>query len=625
MAKEPQNDLPLDVAQQDSVSGMAKRLMNPAHLQDLAHRAYVCARDEGLEQLWRGLDFRINLALHREKWQYRADLPTRRLLKAQRRAPLENGPCISVVVPLYNTPLPFLKQMIGSVTAQSYPKWQLVLVDASDNAHAEVGQLARRAAKDDRVVYQKIENEGIAANTTKGFALATGQYLTLLDHDDVLYPNALYEVAEKIVTDNAQLVYTDEVVLDGELKQLVAYHFKPNFSPDSLRGGNTITHLMVFSRKLLEQAGPEERSAYDGAQDFDLVLRLTEKADPARICHIPKAMYLWRGHAGSTAQDIQAKPYALEAGCRALNDHLKRIGLAGQASSIPGCPGAYRVQYELTGHPLVSVMIPNKDHIDDLERCLSSLYRLAGYDPFEVIVVENNSTDPATFAYYEEAKQRYPHLQVVTYEGGFNFSAVNNYGRRFAKGEHLLLLNNDIEVLTPGFLAELMMFSQRPDVGCVGAKLFYPDDTIQHAGVFLGINGTAGHSHKSHPRDSAGDLYRLATAQNMMAVTGACLMVKTALYDACGGLDEERFAVAYNDIDLCLKLYRQGLLNVFTPFAQCYHYESKSRGLDDSGPNAQRYAVEKQNFIDRYGDLIAAGDPYYNPHFNLLFENYGLK
>ena len=390
-------------------------------------------------------------------------------------------------------------------------------------------------------------------------------------------------------------------------------------------GGNYITHLLVFSRELLDRAGAQERAEYDGAQDFDLVLRLAEQADPARIRHIPKAMYLWRGHAGSTAQNIEAKPYAIQAGCRALDAHLQRTGLAGTAESIPGCPGAYRVRYQLTDHPMISVMIPNKDHVKDLERCLDSLYRFADYDPFEVIVIENNSTDPATFAYYEKAKAAYPNLQVVTYQGGFNFSAVNNFGRRFARGEHLLLLNNDIEVLTPGFLAEMLMFSQRPDVGCVGAKLFYPDDKIQHAGVFLGINGTAGHSHKSHPRESAGDLYRLATAQNMMAVTGACLMVKTSLYDACGGLDEKKFAVAYNDIDLCLKLWRQGLLNVFTPFAQGYHYESKSRGLDESGPNAQRYAREKQNFIDTHGDLIQAGDPYYNPHFNLLFENYGLK
>ena len=625
MSKKPQTELPADVARQDSVSGMARRLMNPAHVTDLVRRAFLCARDEGFEMLWRGLDFRINLALHREKWEYRADLPTRRSLKQQKNAPLADGPVISVIVPLYNTPLPFLEQMIGSVTAQSYPGWQLVLVDASDEDHPEVGEAVRKYQHEARILYKKIDNAGIAANTTEGFALAEGSYITLLDHDDVLYPNALYEVAQCICDTGAEMVYTDEVVLDGELKNLVAYHFKPDFSPDSLRGGNYITHLLVFSRELLEKAGAEERAEYDGAQDFDLVLRLSEQADPAKIRHIPKAMYIWRGHAGSTAQNIDTKPYAIEAGVRALDAHLERTGLTGKAESIPGCPGAYRVRYDLKAHPLISVMIPNKDHLDDLSRCLESLYQYAGYDNFEVIVMENNSTDPATFAYYEEAKQKFPRLQVVTYEGGFNFSAVNNYGRQFAKGEYLLLLNNDIEVLTPDFLTEMLMFGQREDIGCVGAKLFYPDDKIQHAGVFLGINGTAGHSHKSHPRDSAGYLFRLATAQNMIAVTGACLLVRADRYDACGGLDEEQFAVAYNDIDLCLKLYNQGLINVYTPFAQGYHYESKSRGLDESGPNAQRYAREKQNFIDKYGAMIQAGDPYYNPHFNLLFENYGLK
>ena len=283
------------------------------------------------------------------------------------------------------------------------------------------------------------------------------------------------------------------------------------------------------------------------------------------------------------------------------------------------------MKYALTGTPLISVLIPSKDHIEDLDRCLASLYAKAGYDNFEVIVAENNSADPATFEYYEAAKKKYPRLQVVTYEGGFNFSAVNNFARRFAKGEQLLLLNNDIELLSEGFLAEMLMFSQRPDVGCVGAKLYYPDDRIQHAGVFLGIGGTAGHSHKSHPRASAGDLYRLATPQNLLAVTGACLMVKAALYDEMGGLDEENFAVAYNDIDLCLKLWKKGLTNVFTPHAEAYHYESKSRGLDTLSENARRYEGEKARFIAKYGDMIAAGDPYYNRHFNLLFENYGLK
>ena len=617
--------LPADVARADSVGGMARRLADPGHIAQVAAWCARVGRQEGMEALWREVDFRLRLAFHRDTWRYRADIPTRRQLKAQRAASAgRGGPKISVVSPLYNTPLPYLEQMIESVRGQSYPNWQLVLADASDAAHGEVGRCARRfAEKDGRILYLKLaENGGIAANTNAGLAAAQGDWLTLLDHDDLLYKNALYRVAEA-AAGGADFVYSDEIVLSENLKELVDYHFKPDFAPDYLRGCNYITHLAAFSRALLERAGGGERSEYDGSQDYELILRLTEQAQ--KVVHIPYVLYIWRSHAGSTARSMEAKPYALAAGERAIDHHLARVGLAGRAERIPGCPGAYRVRYALTGAPLVSVIIPSKDHTADLDRCLSSLYQKAGYENFEVIVVENNSADPATFEYYEKAKRAFPRLRVEVWDGPFNFAAINNFGRRFAKGGQLLLLNNDIQLLSDGFLAEMLMYSQRPDVGCVGAKLYYPDDRIQHAGVFLGLGGTAGHSHKSHPRASAGDLYRLVTPQDLMAVTGACLMVKADLYDGQGGLDEENFAVAYNDIDLCLKLWRQGLVNVFTPFAEGYHYESRSRGLDETGENARRYAGEKARFIARYKDLIDAGDPYYNRHFNLLFENYGLK
>ena len=528
------------------------------------------------------------------------------------------------MVPVYNTPLPFFKQMVQSVRRQTYTNWQLVLVDASDAAHPAPGALAQKlAAQDGRILYQKIENGGIAANTTAGFAAATGAYLALLDHDDVLYPNALFACVQTIQTTGADFVYSDEIVLSADLKQLGGYHFKPDFAPDYLRGVNFITHLAVFSRPLLDAAGAYESSEYDGAQDHDLFLRLTEKA--RKIEHIKQVLYIWRGHAGSTAAGMEAKPYAVEAGVRAIDAQLARLGLPGKAMPVPGAPGAFQVRYELTGRPLVSVLIPNKDHTADLDRCLTSLYQNAGYDNFEVLVIENNSTDPATEAYYQTLPRRFARCRVVRYQGPFNFSAINNFGAQFAKGEHLLLLNNDIEILSGDFLRELLSYSQRPDVGAVGAKLYYPDDTIQHAGVLMGINGSAGHSHKSYPRTAVGDLYRLVTTQNYMAVTGACLMTKASLYHAAGGLDEEQFAVAYNDVDYCLKLWGQGLLNVYTPRAEAYHYESKSRGLDTLSENAQRYEREKANFYAKYKPYIDNYDPYYNPHFNNLFENFGLK
>lgn len=623
MAQQQPANRPADVAAQDSVGGMARRLLNPAHLGDLARRSVATLREEGAQQLWRDVTFRVGLAFHHDSWRHRADLPLRRDIKAQRAADPE-GPVISIVVPVFNTPEKYFKEMINSVWKQTYRRWQLVLVDASDLDHGEIGRKAQEAARTDpRIVYQKIDNGGIAANTTQGFALANGQYLTLLDHDDVLYPNALFEAVRTIRDTGADFVYSDEIVLSADLKQLGGYHFKPDFAPDYLRGCNYITHMAVFSADLLEAAGRWESPEFDGAQDHDLFLRLTEKAK--HIEHIKKVLYIWRGHAGSTAAGMEAKPYALAAGERAIDAQLRRLGLPGRAMQVPGAPGAFQVRYELTGRPLVSVLIPSKDHREDLDRCLHSLYRNAGYDNFEVLVIENNSTDPETFAYYKTLPGRYPNCRVVTYEGPFNFSAVNNFGARFAKGEHLLLLNNDIEILSSDFLRELLSYSQRPDVGAVGAKLYYPDDTIQHAGVIMGINGSAGHSHKSYPRAAVGDLYRLVTTQNYMAVTGACLMTRAALYREQGGLDETSFAVAYNDVDYCLKLWQKGLLNVYTPRAEAYHYESKSRGLDTTPENAARYEREKAAFYAKYRQYIDHYDPYYNPHFNNKFENFGLK
>ena len=607
----------------DSLGKMVRRLTDPSHLGAVVGRTAKTLREQGAEQMWRDVRFRVGLAMHKDFWQHYADIPLKRELKAQRAENLQ-GPCISIVVPLYNTPARYFKQMTGSVRKQTYTNWQLVMMDASDAAHAEVSaKAAALAQKDARFVYRKIENGGIAANTTQGFAAATGEYLTLLDHDDVIYPNALYDVVRSIQSTGADFVYSDEIVLSDDFKKLGGYHFKPDFAPDYLRGVNYITHLAVFSRKLLNAAGAYEDPNFDGAQDHDLILRLTEKA--TKIYHIKKCLYVWRAAAGSTAQTMDAKPYAVAAGERAINAHLQRVGLQGEARAIPGAPGAFQLHYELTGHPRITVMIPNKDHTDDLDRCLTSLYKNAGYDNFEVLVIENNSTDPETERYYAQIPQKFANCRVVRYQGGFNFSAINNYGAQFANGEHLLLLNNDIEITSKDFLRELLSYSQRPDVGAVGAKLIYPDNEIQHAGVIMGINGSAGHSHKGHPADAVGDMYRLVTTQDFMAVTGACLMTKTALYREMGGLDEEKFAVAYNDVDYCLKLWKKGLLNVYTPLAQAIHYESRSRGLDTLSENAKRYEREKANFYEKYQPYIDNYDPYYNPHFTNKVENFGLR
>ena len=348
MAQDTNQNRPADVAQADSVGGMAKRLLNPAHLSDLARRSAATLKEQGAEQLWRDVTFRVGLAFHHDSWQHRADLPLRRELKAQRAeyADGKPGPVVSVVVPLYNTPEKFFGQMLASVQKQTYPHWQLVLVDASDAAHAAFSTHASKAAaKDPRILYKKVENGGIAANTTAGFALATGTYIALLDHDDVLYPNALYESVKTLQSQGAELVYSDEIVLSADLKQLGGYHFKPDFAPDYLRGVNFITHLAVFSRALLDRAGAYESSEYDGAQDHDLMLRLTEQTTRDKIAHIKKVLYIWRGHAGSTAAGMEAKPYALAAGVRAIDAQLKRLNLPGKAMQVEDAPGAFQVRY----------------------------------------------------------------------------------------------------------------------------------------------------------------------------------------------------------------------------------------------------------------------------------------
>lgn len=610
--------------EQDTVGKAIKRNLSPKKALNLAGRGIHCLTTRGVEATGREISFRVNLMLKRDPWQHRADLPLRRELAQQRKTTLPYMPLISIVVPVYNTPLVYLKELVECVLGQSYAHLELVLVNASSADHPEVGEYCATLT-DPRVNCIRLaKNGGIAANTNLGLAEASGDYVALLDHDDIISPNALFEVVQAINETQAELLYSDEIVLGSDLKALKDYHFKPDYSPDTLRGCNYITHFLVFKHALLEQIGGGESKEYDGAQDYDLILRLSEKAN--KVHHIPKVLYYWRSHENSTASDMSAKPYAIEAGAKAIAAHLKRVGLSGIVTPIKDGPGSYRVSYEINGDPMISVMIPSKDHLEDLRRCLDSLYARAGHQNFEVLVLENNSTEPETLAFYEQELPKYPRCRLLIYEGLFNFSAVNNFGAKQAKGEHLLLLNNDIEFLSDNVLTELLMYSQREDVGAVGAKLYYPDETIQHAGVFLGLGGTAGHSHKGLPRETKGNMYRVATVQNLSAVTGACLMVKKSLYEALGGLDEENFAVSYNDVDFCLKLREKGLLNVFTPFVEAYHYESKSRGLDTSGPNAERYAAEKQRFIEKYQAFLGeGGDPYYNPHLTLKYENYGYK
>ena len=546
--------------------------------------------------------------------------------RSETKTKFKNKVKFSVLVPLYNTPQNFLEEMIGSLEWQTYSNWELCLADGSDNDHDYAGEYCLKLAqKDARIKYKKLENNmGIADNTNECLKMATGDYIALFDHDDILHPSVLFEYVKAINEQNADFIYCDEMTFTNEEDKgfdCVLCHYKPDFSPDTLRSYNYICHFTCFARNLYETVGAFN-SEYDGSQDYDLILRLTEKAQ--NIIHIPKLLYFWRSHSLSVASAASAKPYVVDAAERALAAHLKRVGLTGTVKQAYA-PTTYKIDYEIKGEPLVSIIIPNKDHIEDLDKCLNSIFTKSTYKNYEIVVVENNSTEKETFEYYDTIQKQLNNVTVVRWEEKvFNYSAINNFGARYAKGEYVLLLNNDIEIITPNWLQEMLMFAQREDVGAVGAKLYYPDDTIQHAGVILGIGGVAGHAHKYFARNAYGYVSRACISQNMSACTAACLLIRRDVFDKVEGLDEG-FAVAFNDIDLCMKIRKAGYLIVFTPFAEFYHYESKSRGLEDSPEKIKRFNGEIERFSNKWGEVLKAGDPYYNPNLTLEHEDFSFK
>lgn len=554
--------------------------------------------------------------------------PTPEEAKAQREARFDRMVKISILVPLWNTPEDFLREMIESVTAQTYENWELCLADGSDDAHEYVAGIVREYQEKDgrgRILYRKLEkNEGIAGNTNQCLTMATGEYIGLFDHDDILHPGVLYEYVKVINEKQADYIYCDETTFkSGDINKMLTMHFKPDFAIDNLRANNYICHFSVFARELLD--GTELfRPRFDGSQDHDMILRLTDRAK--NVVHVPKLLYYWRSHPGSVASDINAKPYAIQSAKDAVADHLRRHGFTHfQITSTRAFETIFKIRYQILGSPLISIVIANKDHVSDLRRCVSSILEKSTYEDYEIIIVENNSEEKETFEYYEELQEN-DRITIVTYEGEFNYSAVNNLGVRNAKGEYILLLNNDTQVITVNWMEELLMYAQRTDVGAVGAKLYYADKTIQHAGVVLGLGAhrTAGHSHYKQHRENLGYMGRLCYAQDVSAVTGACLLVKKALYEEVGGLEED-FAISLNDVDFCLKLREKGYLNVFTPFAELYHFESVSRGLDDQGQKAQRYNRESEHFRQKWKEVLDAGDPYYNPNFSLDRSDFALK
>lgn len=583
--------------------------------------------------------------------------PSPEQAEKERTAVFPNMVKISILVPLWNNRREFQIEMLDSVMNQTYQNWELCLADGSDAEHSYIGDICREYAEkaNGRIVYKHLEkNAGIAGNTNACLAMATGEYVGLLDQDDILHPSVLYEYVKAINEQGADYLYCDETTFkSGDINHMLTMHFKPDYAPDNLRANNYICHFSVFRRTLLD--GDELfRTKYDGSQDHDMILRLTDNA--GKIVHVPRLMYYWRCHSGSVASGIEAKPYAIEAAKGAVAEHLRKHGFEHfKIESTRAFETIFRIRYQIIGTPKISIVIANKDHVEDLRRCVSSIVEKSTYDNYEIVIVENNSATKEIKDYYTELlgfdyeqalktaekkevdgeraaadggslRSGNNKIAVVTYKGGFNYSAVNNLGVKYASGEYILLLNNDTEVITVNWMEELLMYAQRNDVGAVGAKLYYADKTIQHAGVVIGLGAhrTAGHTHYKQHRQNLGYMGRLCYAQNVTAVTGACLLTKKSLFEEVGGLDEG-FAISLNDVDFCLKLREKGLLNVFTPFAELFHYESVSRGLDDSGEKAERYNRESERFREKWKKQLEAGDPYYNPNFSLDRSDFSLK
>ncbi len=559
-------------------------------------------------------------------------MPDDEVRRQQEETVFDRDVKISILVPLYNTPDLFLREMIDSVRKQTYKNWELCLADGSDDDHKEVGETCLKyASEDPRIVYKKLEeNLGISGNTNRCLEMATGDFIGLFDHDDILHPCALYEYMKVICGQGADYIYCDETTFKGNsIDNMITLHFKPDFAIDNLRANNYICHFSVFSRELIDKTGLF-RSEFDGSQDHDLILRLTHNAK--KIVHVPKILYYWRSHAGSVASDINAKSYAIDAAKGAVAAHLKQCGFEGfKIESSRAFETIFRIRYRLLARPLISILIPNRDHVSDLKRCIDSIIDKTSYENYEIIIIENGSEDKETFEYYGSLN-KHPLINVVTYKetGGFNYSKINNFGASYAKGEYLVLLNNDTEVITRTWLEEMLMYAQREDVGAVGCMLYYEDYSIQHAGIVLGLGAhrSAGHSHYGMNKENLGYMGRLCYAQDVSAVTGACLMTKKADFDLVGGLNED-LAVALNDVDYCLKLRKKGLLNVFTPFAELFHYESRSRGTDVTDAadkeKAERYNRECDLFKSIWSEELKKGDPYFNPNFSLDYSNFVLR
>ena len=559
---------------------------------------------------------------------YEAHKATEEELNRQRiecgAMPEREKPLFSIVVPAWKTPEVYLRGLLDSVLGQTYPCLELVIANASPEDENMAKILEEYSRRDSRLVVIGLpENESIAANTNAAIAKASGEFICFMDHDDLIAPDALYKAYGAASSGDIDLIYTDEDKIRDDGKGGLEHfqpHFKPDFSLDLLRSNNYICHFLMVRKSLVQQAGgPDDR--FEGAQDYEFILRCIDMIAPERIAHVPHILYHWRTHAASTADNPDSKAYAYDAGKRALEEHLSRRSERGKVSQTKD-HGFYRVRYEVQGCPKVSIIIPNREQKQMLEKCLTAIREHTEYDNYEVIVVENNSSSKEILDYYRQIRGK-DGVKVIRWKREFNFSAINNYAAKKAGGEYLVFLNNDVEV-RDGWLTELLGVCCRKDVGAVGGRLLYPDGRIQSAGIVVGIGGVAGSLFTGMNGSFSGYLHKASIMQDLSAVTAAMMIVKKDAFDAAGGFTEE-LAVAFNDVDLCLKLRAAGYLIVYDPWAEATHHESVSRGDEYTAENAERWRLEAAWMKEHWAEYYEKGDPYYSPNFSLARWDYTLR
>ena len=526
-------------------------------------------------------------------------------------------------MPVYNVEQNWLEKCIQSVQNQFYPNWELCMADDCSTDESVRPTLEKYAKSDERIkVVFRSENGHISRATNSALEIATGEFVALLDNDDELAPIAFYEVV-KALNENPELdlIYSDEDKIDMQGNRFDPA-FKPDWSPDLLLGTNYISHLGVYRRSIMNEIGGF-RPGFEGSQDYDLVLRFTEKTTAQRIHHIPKVLYYWRILPTSTAADQSTKGYAFEAGLKAVQEALVRRGIKGTAHHAAG-NGLYDVEYEVLSTDLVSIIIPTRDGYDDMLRCLNSIVAKTSYPNYEIIVADNGSTDERMEKLYAKFKgQLGERFRVESIDIPFNYSRINNLAAQKAKGKYLLFLNNDTEVITPGWITKMVSFAQFERIGMVGAKLYYPNQTIQHAGVIVGLGGAAGHCHHTYPKGDFGYFGKLEINVNYLAVTAACCMIRKADFEQLGGF-EEKLTVAFNDVDLCLREYEAGHDNVWLHGVELYHYESQTRGYENTPEKKARFDQETKFMEDRWGKYIA-NDPFYNPNLSRVGGHFGIR